>query len=108
MSAVLVLARSMVCSSTDLLHLLEYRLRFLGVDLSAVSVALPWQSMALGEGHGVPDRLLPFQKRVSLVSDLPSSVVLLEATRTLLVLVHRTSREVVLWILIFHCLSWFL
>ena len=62
---------SKVCSSTDLLHLLENRLRCPGIDLSAVSVALLELSMALGKSHAILDGLLPFQKRVSVLSDLP-------------------------------------
>ena len=71
-------ARPKVCSSTDLLHLLENRLRCPGIDLSAVSVALLELSMALGKSHAILDGLLPFQKRVSVLSDLPSSVVLFD------------------------------
>ena len=113
-AAVLVLAcqeslspHPKVCSSSDRLHFLEYRLRCPGIDLSAPSVALFGLSMALGERHVVLDGLPLLQKRVSAVSDLTLSVVLVDrATRMLLVWVCRA--EVVLWILLSHCLSWFL
>ena len=71
-------ARPKVCSSTDLLHILEFRWRCPGINLSAASVVLLGLSMAASESHVVLEGLPPVQKRVSAVSDLPSSVVLLD------------------------------
>ena len=58
-------------SSTDPQNLLEYLWRCPSTDTSAAFVTLLEQSMALVGST-------PFQTRVSVVSDLPSSVVLLD------------------------------
>ena len=49
-----------VCSSTDLLHLLEHRLRCPGIDPSAAFETLLEQSMALDESHVILGKLPPF------------------------------------------------